>query len=267
MNPFSIVFHLPLYFSYFLGFIYLIVYLILLIASPGKVANIPKWDCPLHLNFLFEHHLKGNMENHTKVTELILIGFKSHPGLQLLLLVLFSTMYIVTVVGYACMILIIRMDSKLHTPMYFFLENLSILDICYSSVITPKAALIFSLSRRIISYSGCASQMFFSLFGTMETFFLAVMAYNHFTATCNPLLYQIIMNKRLCVFMVVGSSLSGCINCTIQTGFTFSLSFCGPKEINHFFCDVPAVMHASASDTLVNEIVTQGGKRISEKNS
>ncbi|NXE28318.1 OLF12 protein, partial [Ardeotis kori] len=203
-----------------------------------------------------EHHLKGYMENHTKVTEFILVGFKSHPGLQLLLSVLFSTMYIVTVVGNACMILIIRMDSKLHTPMYFFLENLSILDICYSSIITPKAALTFSLRRRIISYNSCASQMFFfSLFGTTEAFFLAVMAYDRFTAICNPLLYQIIMNKRLCVFMVMGSYLSGCINCTIQTGFTFSLSFCGPKEINHFFCDVPAVMHASCSNTLVNEIV------------
>ncbi|XP_014801157.1 PREDICTED: olfactory receptor 12-like [Calidris pugnax] len=196
------------------------------------------------------------MENQTKVTEFILIGFRSHPGSQLLLSVLFSTMYIVTVVGNACMILIIRTDSKLHTPMYFFLENLSILDICYSSVITPEAALTFSLGRRIISYNGCASQMFFfSLFGTTEAFFLAVMAYDRFAAICNPLLYQIIMNKRLCVFMVMGSYLSGCINCTIQTGFTFSLSFCGRKEINHFFCDVPTVMHASCSDTLVNEIV------------
>ncbi|NXP03731.1 OLF12 protein, partial [Thinocorus orbignyianus] len=196
------------------------------------------------------------MENHTKVTEFILTGFRSHPGSQLLLSFLFSTMYIITVIGNVCMILIIRMDSKLHTPMYFFLENLSILDICYSSVITPKAALMFSPGRRIISYNGCASQMFFfSLFGTTEAFFLAMMAYDHFIAICNPLLYQIIMNKRLCVFMVAGSYLSGCINCTIQTGFTFSLSFCGPKEINHFFCDVPAVMHASCSDTLVNEIV------------
>lgn len=211
---------------------------------------------PLHPNFLFEHHLKGNMENQTKVTEFILVGFPSHPGSQLLLSVLSSTMYAVTVIGNACMIFIIRTDSKLHTPMYFFLENLSILDICYSSVITPKAALTFSLGKRIISYNDCASQMFFfSLFGTTEAFFLAVMAYDRFTAVCNPLLYKIIMNKRLCVFMVVGSYLSGCINCTIQTGFTFSLSFCGSKEINHFFCDVPAVMYTSCSDTLVNEIV------------
>ncbi|NXV72862.1 OLF12 protein, partial [Atlantisia rogersi] len=197
------------------------------------------------------------MENHTKATpEFILVGFKSHPGLQLLLSVLFSTLYVATVVGNACMIFIIRMDSKLHTPMYFFLENLSILDMSYSSVIAPKAVLTFSGGRRIISYNACASQMFFfSLFGTTEAFLLAVMAYDRFTAICNPLLYQIIMNKRLCVLLVVGSYLSGCINCTIQTGFTFSLSFCGPTEINHFFCDVPAVMYASCSDTLVNEIV------------
>nr|XP_009674229.1 PREDICTED: olfactory receptor 12-like [Struthio camelus australis] len=195
------------------------------------------------------------MENHTKVTEFILAGFKSPPGLQVLLSVLFSTMYVITVVGNSGMILIIRMDSKLHTPMYFFLENLSVLDICYSSVITPKAALTFSLGRRIISYNGCASQMFFfSLFGTTEAFFLAVMAYDRFYAICNPLLYQVTMNKRLCVGMLVGSYLSGCINCTIQTGFTFSLSFCGPKGINHF-CDVPAVMHVSCSDTFFNEII------------
>ncbi|NXH72983.1 OLF12 protein, partial [Hydrobates tethys] len=186
--------------------------------------------------------------------QFILVGLKSHPG-SLLLLSVLNNMYVVTVVGNACMNLIIRMDSKLHTPMYFFLENLSILDICYSSVITPKAALTFSLGRRIISYNGCACQMFFfSLFATTKAFFLAVMAYDHFTAICNPLLYKIITNKRLCVFTVVGSYLSGCINCTIQTGFTFSLSFCGPKEINHF-CDVPAVMDALCSDTLVNEIV------------
>ncbi|NXT13474.1 O1020 protein, partial [Prunella fulvescens] len=114
----------------------------------------------------------------------------------------------------------------------------------------------FLLDRRSISYAGCASQMFFfSLFGTAEAFFLAVMAYDRFAAVCNPLLYQVIMSRRLCVLMVVGSYLSGCINCTIQTGFTFTLSFCGHREINHFFCEVAAVIHASCSDTLVNELV------------
>ncbi|NXU42448.1 OLF12 protein, partial [Drymodes brunneopygia] len=199
---------------------------------------------------------KEKMENHTRINEFILVGFKSQPGSQLLLSVLFSAMYIVTVLGNVCMILVIRMDSNLHTPMYFFLENLSTLDICYSSVITPRAMLAFLLGRRSISYHGCASQMFFfSLFGTTEAFFLAAMAYDRFTAVCNPLLYHVIMSKRLCVLLVMGSYLSGCINCSIQTGFTFSLSFCGRREINHFFCEVAAVIHASCSDTFINELV------------
>ncbi|NXP92250.1 OLF12 protein, partial [Passerina amoena] len=198
----------------------------------------------------------AKMENHTRISEFMLVGFKSHPGSQVLLSVLFCTMYIVTVVGNICMILTIRMEPTLHSPMYFFLENLSALDICYSSVITPRAALAFLLGRRSISYAACASQMFFfSLFGTTEAFFLAVMAFDRFTAICNPLLYQVIMSRRLCVLMVVGSYLSGCINCTIQTGFTFSLSFCGHGEINHFFCEVAAVIHTSCSNTLVNELV------------
>ncbi|NXS15433.1 OLF12 protein, partial [Mystacornis crossleyi] len=194
--------------------------------------------------------------NHTSTSEFILVGFRSRPGSQLLLSVLFSTMYMVTVVGNVCMVLVIRLDSNLHTPMYFFLENLSTLDICYSSVIAPRAALVFLLGRRNISYAGCASQMFFfSLFGTTEAFLLAVMAYDRFAAVCNPLLYHLTMSKRLCVLLVMGSYLSGCVNCTVQTAFTFGLSFCGSKEINHFFCDVAAVIQASCSDTFVNELV------------
>ncbi|XP_014749069.1 PREDICTED: olfactory receptor 12-like [Sturnus vulgaris] len=196
------------------------------------------------------------MENHTRISEFTLVGLKSQPGSELVLSVLFSTMYIVTVVGNVCMILIIRLDSSLHTPMYFFLENLSTLDICYSSVITPRATLALLLGRRSISYTGCASQMFFfSLFGTAEAFFLAVMAYDRFTAICSPLLYQLIMSRRLCVLMVTGSYLSGCINCTIQTSFTFRLSFCGHTEIQHFFCEVAAVIRASCSDTRLHELV------------
>ncbi|KAM7029667.1 LOW QUALITY PROTEIN: olfactory receptor 9S13-like [Acridotheres tristis] len=193
------------------------------------------------------------MENHTRISEFTLVGFKSHPGSELLLSVLFCTMCIVTVVGNVCVILIIRMGSSLHTPMYFFLENLSTLDICYSSAITPRATLALFLGRRSISYTGRASQLFFfSLFGTAG-FFLAVMAYDGFTAI--PLLCQLIMSRRLCVLMVTGSYLSGRINCTIQTSLTFSLSFCGHPEIKHFFCEVAAVTRASCSDTLLHQLV------------
>uniref|UniRef100_A0A8D0GTD9 G-protein coupled receptors family 1 profile domain-containing protein n=1 Tax=Sphenodon punctatus TaxID=8508 RepID=A0A8D0GTD9_SPHPU len=188
--------------------------------------------------------------------EFILVGFEGQPELQVALSVLFLALYVITLVGNVGMIAVISADSQLHTPMYFFLKNLSFLDICYSSAITPKAMLSFSTGNRAISYNGCAIQMFFfSLFGTTKAFFLAVMAYDRFIAICSPLLYSVIMSKKACVLLVAGSYLFGFANCSIQTGFTFSLSFCGLSEINTFFCDVPAVMQASCSDTLVNETV------------
>ncbi|XP_025029158.1 olfactory receptor 12-like isoform X2 [Python bivittatus] len=195
------------------------------------------------------------MENHTEVTEFILIGFKDQPKVQKTLFCLFLAIYIITLVGNMGMIIITTTDAQLHSPMYFFLKNLSFLDICYSSVITPKAMLSFTGNQNI-SYSGCATQMFFfSLFGTTEAFFLAVMAYDRFIAICSPLLYHIIMSKKRCVCLVCISYIFGCINCCTQTGFTFSLSFCGSLEIDHFFCDVPAVMKTSCSATFVNELV------------
>ncbi|XP_060112259.1 olfactory receptor 9S13-like [Heteronotia binoei] len=196
------------------------------------------------------------MENHTVVTEFILVGFMGKSEMQSVLFVLFLTMYLITMMGNIGMILIINADSKLHTPMYFFLKNLSFLDICYSSVITPKAILSFATGNKTISYNGCATQMFFfSLFGTTEAFFLAVMAYDRFIAVCNPLLYHVIMSKKTRYLLVAVSYFFGCVNCCTQTGFTFTLSFCAPTEINHFFCDVPAIMKASCSVTFVNEIV------------
>ncbi|XP_053218555.1 olfactory receptor 12-like [Podarcis raffonei] len=196
------------------------------------------------------------MGNHTEITEFILVSFKGQPQMQIVLLLLFLLMYTITLVGNAGMILITSSDSKLHTPMYYFLKNLSFLDICYSSVITPKAMVSFATGDMAISYNGCATQMFFfSLFGTTEAFFLAVMAYDRFIAVCSPLLYHTIMSKKRCMCLVCISYFFGCVNCCTQTGFTFSLAFCGPTHINHFFCDVPAVMKASCSDTFVNEMV------------
>ncbi|XP_066484978.1 olfactory receptor 9S13-like [Tiliqua scincoides] len=196
------------------------------------------------------------MENHTVVPQFVLVGFQGQPQLQLALSFLFLLLYVITLVGNVGMISLITADSQLHTPMYFFLKNLSFLDICYSSVITPKAMQTFATGNKAISYNGCATQMFFfSLFGTTECFFLAVMAYDRFIAICTPLLYQVTMSKKTCANLVAASYFFGVINCCTQTGFTFSLSYCEPAEINQFFCDVPAVMKASCSDTFVNEIV------------
>ncbi|XP_033024591.1 olfactory receptor 12-like [Lacerta agilis] len=196
------------------------------------------------------------MANHTEVTEFVLVSFKGQPQMQIVFLMLFLLMYTITLVGNAGMIVITSSDSKLDTPMYYFLKNLSFLDICYSSVITPKAMVSFATGDMAISYNGCATQMFFfSLFGTTEAFFLAVMAYDRFIAVCSPLLYHTIMSKKRCMCLVCISYFFGCVNCCTQTGFTFSLAFCGPTHVNHFFCDVPAVMKASCSDTFVNEMV------------
>ncbi|XP_006122807.2 olfactory receptor 9S13-like [Pelodiscus sinensis] len=193
------------------------------------------------------------MENCSAVTVFTLEGFGGE--VQVFLSLLFFILYSVTLAGNVGMITIISLDSRLHTPMYFFLKNLSFLDLCYSSVITPKALLSFSTGRRAISYNGCATQMFFfSLFGTTEAFFLAAMAYDRFVAICDPLRYPMKMSKWVCQVLVVGSYLSGCLNGSIQTGFTFRLSFCGSGKIDHFFCDVPAVMNAACSDTAANEM-------------
>ncbi|KAM6451687.1 olfactory receptor 9S13-like [Liasis olivaceus] len=165
-------------------------------------------------------------------------------------------LYVITLMGNIGMIMIITVDPHLQSPMYFFLKNLSVLDICYSSVITPKAMVSFATGHKGIFYYACAIQMFFfSLFGTTECFFLAVMAYDRFTAICNPLLYNVTMSKKTCILLITVCYFFGFLNSCTQTSLTFSLSYCEPGEINQFFCDVPAVMKAACSDNFVNEIV------------
>ncbi|XP_060111792.1 olfactory receptor 9S13-like [Heteronotia binoei] len=196
------------------------------------------------------------MENCTRITQSILMGFQGDSELQLGLCFLFLLLYIITLMGNIGMITLITVDAQLHSPMYYFLKNLSFLDICYSSVITPKAMLNFATRNKGISYNECAIQMFFfSLFGTTECFFLAVMAYDRFSAICNPLLYHTTMSKKICALLVAVSYFFGFLNCCTQTGFTFSLPYCESGEVNQFFCDVPAVFHASHVNTFVNEIV------------
>ncbi|EFB23109.1 hypothetical protein PANDA_020814, partial [Ailuropoda melanoleuca] len=141
-------------------------------------------------------------------------------------------------------------------PMYFFLRNLSYLDLCYSTVIAPKTLANFLSSEKKISYNGCAVQFFFfALFVTTEGFLLAVMAFDRFSAICSPLLYPVHMSQKVCAQLVAGSYICGAINSIVQTGFTFSLRFCGENRLDHFFCDVPALIKISCDDTSVNQIV------------
>ncbi|CAD7676950.1 unnamed protein product [Nyctereutes procyonoides] len=191
--------------------------------------------------------------NSSEVTEFILLGFRTASDIQILLFLCFLLVYMVIVVGNISMIIVIRMDSRLHTPMYFFLRNLSYLNHCCSTVIAPKALATFLSKDKKISYNGCAAQFFFfALCVGTEGFLLAVMAYDRFSAICSPFLYPVCMSRQVCVHLVIGSYICGDINSMVQTGFTFSLCFCGE---NHFFCDVPALIKISCVDTSVNKMV------------
>ncbi|XP_053415791.1 olfactory receptor 1020-like [Nycticebus coucang] len=196
------------------------------------------------------------MSNFTTVTEFILLGFSDHPEIQCLLFVIFLIVYMVSVAGNLGMILLIKIDSRLHTPMYFFLSNLSLVDFCYSSVIAPNMLVNFWMEKPVISFNGCATQFFFfGSFAGIEGFLLAVMAYDRYVAICKPLLYTVLMSPHLNALLVLATYLAGFINAAIHTGFTFQLSFCRSNVINHFFCDTPPLLKLSCSDTHINEIV------------
>ncbi|MBZ3870848.1 Olfactory receptor 5B2 [Sciurus carolinensis] len=196
------------------------------------------------------------MENRTEVTEFILLGLTSDPGLQLPLFLTFLLIYTITLVGNLGMILLIVLDSRLHTPMYFFLGNLSLVDFCYSSAVTPKVMITLLLGDKVISYNACAAQMFFFVVSaTVENYLLVSMAYDRYTAVCKPLHYTTTMTTRVCSFLIIGCYVIGFINASIHTGNAFSLVFCLSNMVHHFFCDVPAVMVLSCSDRHVNELV------------
>ncbi|XP_039354776.1 olfactory receptor 1009-like [Mauremys reevesii] len=194
--------------------------------------------------------------NHTALTEFILLGFGSGLGLKVGPFVVFLVFYMTTVLINTIMVFLIRVNSRLHTPMYFFLMNLSLLDLCYSSTIAPKAMMNFLAGSKTISFIGCATQFFFfGLFAATEAFILAAMAYDRYTAICNPLLYPITMSKQVCIQLLVGSYVCSGVNSLVQTVFTFTLCFCGSNEINHFFCDIPALLSLSCTNTDINELV------------
>ncbi|XDB48105.1 hypothetical protein AB1E18_001688 [Capra hircus] len=178
---------------------------------------------------------------------------------QALLFALFLALYVVAVLGSLAMIVVITLDARLHSPMCFFLKNLSFLDLCYSSVIAPKALATFLSSSKLITFTGCATQFFFfSMMGTTEAFLLAVMAYDRFVAICSPLRYPISMCPSVCARLVLGSYCGGCLNSILQTSFTFSLPFCSSSHIDHFFCDVPPLLRVACGNTALSELLLFG---------
>ncbi|KAM5186057.1 olfactory receptor 5B3-like [Callospermophilus lateralis] len=196
------------------------------------------------------------MENRTEVTHFILLGLTNDPGLQFPLFVTFLFIYTITLVGNLGMILLILLDSRLHTPMYFFLGNLSLVDFCSSSSVTPTVMAGLLIGHQVISYNACAAQMyFFAALVTVENYLLASMAYDRYAAVCKPLHYTSIMTGSVCASLVTGSYVIGFLNASIHIGDTFSLSFCLSHVIHHFFCDIPAVMVLSCSDRHISEQV------------
>ncbi|XP_036624247.1 olfactory receptor 9K2-like [Trichosurus vulpecula] len=201
--------------------------------------------------------MKGGVPgNSSAVTEFILLGFRVPPEFQIIVFLVFLLIYMVIVVGNIGTTVISKIDSQLHTPVYFFLRKFSYLDFFYSTVIAPKTLTNFLSTRKTISYNGCATQFFFfSFFVTAEGFLLAVMTYDYFTAICSPLLYPVHMSQQVCIQLVAASYFCGYLNSIVQTGFTFSLQFCGEKRIGYFFCDISALIKISCTDTFVNDIV------------
>ena len=194
-------------------------------------------------------------DNQTWVREIILLGLSSDWDTQVALFVLFLVMYLVTVLGNVLIVLLIRLDSRLHTPMYFFLTNLSLVDVSYATSIVPQMLVHFLAEHKGIPYVSCAAQLFFSLgLGGIEFVLLAVMAYDRYVAVCDPLRYSVIMHGGLCARLAVTSWVSGSVNSLVQTTITFQLPMCTNKYIDHISCELLAVVRLACVDTSSNEV-------------
>ncbi|XP_001363578.3 olfactory receptor 2D2-like [Monodelphis domestica] len=186
--------------------------------------------------------------NQTWITEFLLLGLSDDSQTQLLLFVLFLVIYLVTVLGNLLLITLVLTDSQLHTPMYFFLCNLSTADLFFSTSIVPQA--LFNLSRRkVISFIGCAAQiLLFLLFGCTECALLAVMSYDRYLAICDPMHYPLIMTWRVCGYMALGCWTTGILVSLVDTTFTLRLPYQGDNRIAHFFCEPPAMLALASAD-------------------
>ncbi|MBZ3873470.1 Olfactory receptor 7G1 [Sciurus carolinensis] len=194
--------------------------------------------------------------NQTSVAEFLLLELTEDPALQPLIFSLFLSMYLVTILGNLLIILAVRSDSHLHTPMYFFLSNLSFNDICMGTTTIPKMLVSIQTQDQRITYTGCLSQACFVLiFGGLENLLLAVMAYDRYVAICHPLRYTAIMNPRLCVLLLLLCLLLSIVHGLLHTLMVLQLSFCTDLEIPDFFCELSQVIKLACSDTFINNIL------------
>uniref|UniRef100_A0A8C6I6Z5 Olfactory receptor n=1 Tax=Mus spicilegus TaxID=10103 RepID=A0A8C6I6Z5_MUSSI len=197
-------------------------------------------------------HMKINFT----VTEFVFLGLSSDPKVQLVLFFVFLFFYMLSVVGNILIITIIQIEPRLKTPMYFFLANLSFLDICYTSTNVPQMLSNMVGSKKTIPFASCATQMYFSLsFGMIECVLLGVMAYDRYVAICHPLHYTVIMDQNTCVQLAAISWSSSFLSSMVINVLTLSLPYCGPNVLNHFFCEVPSVLRLACTDTSLTELV------------
>ncbi|XP_008517091.2 putative olfactory receptor 10D4 [Equus przewalskii] len=190
------------------------------------------------------------MRNHTMVTEFILLGIPETEGLETVLFSLFLLLYLCTLLGNVLILTVIILSSQLHTPMYFFLGNLSVFDLGFSSTTVPKMLLYLSGQSQGISLQGCVSQLFFYHFlGCTEGFLYTVMAYDRFVAICYPLRYMVIMKHKVCFILATGTWIGGCVHAITLTSLTCQLSYCGSNEVGYYFCDIPAILPLVCGDT------------------
>ncbi|EDM12910.1 olfactory receptor 330 (predicted) [Rattus norvegicus] len=194
--------------------------------------------------------------NITKITQFILLGFSDFPQITALLFVIFLILYLIALTWNLSLIVLIRMDSYLHTPMYFFLSNLSFIDFCYITSTVPKMLSNFFQEKQTISFVDCIVQYFiFSTMGLTESCLITAMTYDRYAAICNPLLYSSIMSPSLCSWMLLGSYTAGLISSLCQICVLLQLHFCGSNVIRHFFCDMPQLLNLSCNDNFFAHVL------------
>lgn len=214
-----------------------------------------------YVRFPQQVHLPGHIKqmnptNHTQVTGFVLLGLSQVWELRFFFFIVFSAVYLMTVMGNLLIVAIVTSDPRLHTTMYFLLGNLSFLDFCYSTITAPRMLVDLLSGNPIISFGSCLTQLFFFHFiGGIKIFLLTVMAFDRYIAISQPLRYRIIMNRTVCGLLVVASWVGGFIHSIVQVGLTIQLPFCGPDKLDNFYCDVPQLIKLACTDTFVLELL------------
>ncbi|XP_007953011.1 olfactory receptor 2G2-like [Orycteropus afer afer] len=192
--------------------------------------------------------------NDSNLAGFVLLGFSDYPQLQKILFIVILILYLLTIFGNTAIILVSRLEPKLHTPMYFFLSHLSFLDLCFTSSVIPQLLVNLWYPKKIITYGGCVVQLYVSLaLGSTECVLLAVMSYDRYVAICHPLHYTVLIHPHLCMILASITWLSGVATTLVQSTLTLQLSFCGHHQVDHFFCEVPVLIRLACVDTTFNE--------------